>query len=149
MRGHRLSYPVVGLLALGGCADKLTPPTPPLLQNVSAAGGWWNGGCPPRNATEAQLFEQSREALSPELMERLTRQFPVGSDASQLEHNLNEQGFTFRLPCDGHSAIHLGEFRQRGGGFYGPYPIFAQIAWEQNNAGEIMWIKGTVAFTGP
>jgi hypothetical protein len=144
-----LSYFVVGLLALGGCADQLTPPTPPLLQNASAAGGWWNGGCPPRDATEAQIFEPSREALSPELMERLTRQFPVGSDASRLERNLKEQGFSLRLPCDGLSAVHLGEFRQRGGGLYGPYPIFAQIAWEQDDAGRIMWTKGTVSFTGP
>ena len=95
------------------------------------------------------MFEPSREALSPELMERLARQFPAGSDASQMERILKEQGFSLRLPCDGLSAIRLGEFRQKGGGFNGPYPVFAQIAWEQNNAGRIMWTKGTVSFTGP
>ncbi|MVZ97884.1 hypothetical protein EUU23_09200 [Sphingorhabdus sp. IMCC26285] len=146
---QQLSYLIVGLLALYGCADKVTPPTPPLLQNVSAAGGWWNAGCPPRDATEAEFFEPSQEALSPELMERLSREFPVGSDASRLERNLKEQGFSFSLPCDGLSAIHLGEFSQNGGGFNGPYPIFAQIVWEQDDAGKILWTKATVSFTGP
>lgn len=144
-----LSHLVLGLLALGGCAEPLTPPTPPLLQNVSAAGGWWNGGCPPRDATEAQLFEPSREALSPELMSRLKRQFPAGSDANRLVRSLTEQGFSVHRPCEGLPAIQLGEFRQKGGGFYGPYPVWAQIAWEQDSAGRIMWTKGTVAFTGP
>jgi hypothetical protein len=82
-------------------------------------------------------------------MERLAREYPVGSDASRLERNLKEQGFSLSHPCDGLSTIHRGEFRQRGGGFYGPYPIFAQIAWEQDAAGRIQWAKGTVAFTGP
>jgi hypothetical protein len=148
MRERPLSCFVLSLLALGGCGDQLTPPTPPLLENVKAAGGWWNGGCPPRDATEAELFEPSREALSPQLMERLTRQFPVGSDASRLERGLAEQGFSLRLPCDGLRGIRLGEFRQTGGGFLA-YPIWAQIAWEQDDAGRIMWTKGTVSFTGP
>ena len=95
------------------------------------------------------MFEPSREALSPQLMERLTRQFPAGSDASRLERTLKKQGFSLRRPCDGLSTIHQGDFRQKGGGFYGPYPIWAQIAWEQDDAGRIMWAKGTVAFTGP
>lgn len=140
---------IAGLVALGGCADQLTPPTPPLLENVNAAGGWWNGGCPARDSTEEQLFEPSQEALSPQLMERLTRQFPAGSDASRLERTLKEQGFSLRVPCDGFPAIHLGEFRQTGGGFYGPFPIWAQIAWEQDDAGRLKWTKGTVSFTGP
>ena len=82
-------------------------------------------------------------------MERLGREYPVGSDASRLERNLKEQGFSLRLPCDGLSRIHLGEFRQTGGGFYDPYPVVAQIVWEQDDTGNILWTKGTVAFTGP
>jgi hypothetical protein len=82
-------------------------------------------------------------------MERLARQYPIGSDASRLKRNLEEQGFSLSVPCKGLSAIHRGEFRQRGGGIYGPYPIFAQIAWQQDEAGRIMWTKGTVSFTGP
>ena len=81
-------------------------------------------------------------------MERLRRQFPTGSNASLLERRLRQEGFSFRLPCEGLPAIHLGEFRQSGGGLHGPYPMFAQIAWEQDDAGRIIWVKGTVSFTG-
>lgn len=140
---------VAGLL-LAACGELLNPPTPPLLRNVTAQGGWWNGGCPPRDAVEARLNAASPEALSPELTERLVRQFPVGGDAGRLERTLRDQGFQqVRAPCATAPAIRLAEFRQRGGGFYGPYPIFAQVAWEQNGAGRLVWVKGTVAFTGP
>src|SRR4051812_38865857 len=104
------SYLIAAMAVLaGGCADPspLTPPTPPLLQNVSGAGGWWNAGCPPRDAAEAQIFQPPREALSPELMERLTRQLPVSSDASRLQRTLREQGFSFHLPCESLPSIHL------------------------------------------
>src|SRR5690349_2691930 len=96
-----------------GCADQdsLTPPTPPLLEGVSGPGGWWNGGCPPGNAAEAQLFPSSEEALSPELMERLGRQFPAGSDANRLERALRDQGFTLVAACNGHPSIRRAEFR--------------------------------------
>lgn len=145
------SYLAVALIALAGCveSDSLTPPTLPLLRNVSAAGGWWNAGCPPRGPTEAELYEPSQEALSPELMQRLTRQFPAGSNANRLEQALREQGFDVDMPCKGLSAIRPGEFRQSGGHLFGSYPIWAQIAWEQDDAGRIIWTKGTVAFTGP
>ena len=144
-------YLAVAWFALAGCAesDSLTPPTPPLLRNVSATGGWWNAGCPPTDATEARLYEPSEEALSPELTQRLTRQFPEGSDANRLVQTLKEQGFDFHSPCKGLPAIHLSEFRQSGGQLFGPYPIWAQVVWEQDDAGRIMWTKGTVAFTGP
>jgi hypothetical protein len=133
---------------LAGCDAPLDPPTPPLLINVSARGGWWEGGCPPRNAAQARHMPPSQEALSPELTERLAQQFPAGSDAGRMEGALRGQGFRVSAPCASDPAIHLAEFRQRGGGLF-VYPIFAQIAWEQSDAGRILWTKGHVAFTGP
>lgn len=149
MSVRSLALVCAALLATSGCGDPLTPSTPPLLDKVTAVGGWWNGGCPPTDALEAELNEPSREALSPELMERLSTQFPAGSPARRLEQSLKEQGFSIKSPCDDLPAIRLGEFRQSGGGFYGPYPVWSQIAWEQDTAGKILWTKGTVAFTGP
>lgn len=143
-----ISSAVAGLL-VAACGEPLDPPTPLLLRNVTAHGGWWNGGCPPRDAAEARLNAASPEALSPELTARLAQQFPVGSDAGLLERTLRDQGFQqVSAPCATAPPIRLAQFRQRGGGFYGPYPIFAQIAWEQNGAGRLVWTKGTVAFTG-
>jgi hypothetical protein len=135
------------LAACGG--EPPSPATPPLLRDVSAQGGWWNGGCPPRDAAEARLNATSPEALSPELTERLAQEFAVGSDAGRLERALRDQGFQVRAPCATVPAIRLAEFRQTGGGFYGPYPVFAQVAWEQDDAGRLVWAKGHVAFTGP
>lgn len=136
-------------LASGRCSEPLTPSTPPLLEKVTAVGGWWNGGCPPKDKTEAELYKPADEALSPDLMDRLASQFPIGTSASHLAQSLKQQGFSFRHPCVGLSAIRLGEFRQTGGEFYGPYPIGAQVAWQQDAAGRILWAKGTVMFTGP
>ena len=90
-----------------------------------------------------------QEAISPELTERLARQFPVGSDAARLERALRDQGFQPTAPCPTAPAIRHAEFRQEGGGFYGPYPIFAQIAWEQDDAGLLRWVKSSVSYTGP
>lgn len=144
-----LAFIFAGLLAVSGCREPLTPSTPPLLEKVTAAGGWWNGGCPPKDKLEADRWKPSEEALSPELMARLSGQFPVGSPASRLEQNLKQQGFIVRRPCNEIPTIRVGEFRQSGGGLDGPYPIWAQVAWKQDATGKIMWTKGTVAFTGP
>lgn len=133
---------------LTGCAEDVSPPTPPLLTDVTARGGWWNGGCPARNANEARLYDPSQEALSPELTARLQRQFPVGSNARQLERALRGQGFGPGETCANAPAVRNTQFRQSGGGFFGPYPIYASVAWEERN-GRIVWTKGSVAFTGP
>ena len=132
-------------IVLVACSEPLEPPTPPLLVNVSGRGGWWEGGCPPRDSADP-----SQEALSPELTARLAQQFPAGSDAALLERALRSQGFRIRgRPCPTAPAIRLAEFRQRGGGFSGPYPIFAHVAWEQDDGGRLVWAKGHVQFTGP
>jgi hypothetical protein len=133
-------------LTLAGCGGvtPLDPPTPPLLQEVGGAGGWWNGGCPPDSPSQ----RPEDEALSPELTERMRRAFPPGSDARRLEATLRNQGFHFRSDtCS--SDVRVAEFGQTGGGFAGPYPMFAQIAWSEGADRRLLWIKSTVSFTGP
>jgi hypothetical protein len=136
----------VGTLLMA-CSD-LSPPTPPLLKGVTAKGGWWLGGCPPSTEAEA-VGSKDSESLSPELNDRLNHQFPAASDARQLGRALRDQGFEMISPCRNDASISRAEFRQGGGGFYGPYPIFAQIAWKQDQAHRLIWVKGTVSFTGP
>lgn len=130
---------------LTGCVEDVSPPTPPLLSGVTAGGGWWEGGCPARNADEARLRDPAQEALSPELTARLQSQFPVGSDARQLERALRNQGFGPVEACANEPAVRSTQFRQSRDGF--PSGVFAHVAWEERN-GRVMWTKGHVSFTG-
>jgi hypothetical protein len=134
---------VVAILAV------LQPPTPPLLRNAFARGGWWSGGCPPTNEIEQKGLTRLGEALSPELDQRLRTRFPPGSAAGGLERYLRSQGFDQLQRCVNDPSISQMDFIQTGGGFYGPYPMFAEVAWKQDGAGRIVWTKGYVAFTGP
>jgi hypothetical protein len=51
--------------------------------------------------------------------------------------------------CDNDPTIHGASFGQGGGGFYGPYPVSAIIAWKVDQAGKVVWTKANVAYTGP
>lgn len=128
---------------LAGCGQDapLNPPTPAFLENPGRNdGGTWEAGCPPDPASEA---------LSPNLIERLTRQFPRGSEARRLETMLLANGFRMRERlCPNAPSIRLAEFRQTGGSPFGPNPAFAQVAWDQDAAGRLLWIKALVQYTG-
>ena len=136
---------------LVGCGQgaALEPPTPAFLENPGRNdGGWWDAGCPPRTEAEAGR-DPAEEALSPDLIARLTRQFPRESDARRLEEMLLANGFHLQAtPCSNAPSIRLAEFRQTGGSPFGPNPAFAQIAWDQDAAGRILWIKALVSYTG-
>lgn len=141
----RYAAVVVAGILLAGCDDGLEPATPPILRNVTAGGGWWNGGCP----SHYKALSGDHEALSPELTQRLAKGFPTGSEAVLLKEALRSQGFRMQERCATEPSIRLAEFRQTGGRFYGPYPVFAQVTWKQDDAGRLVWSKGHVAFTGP
>jgi hypothetical protein len=133
------------------CCDAgapLDPPTPAFLENPGRNdGSWWDGGCPPRTEAESGR-NPAQEALSPALVERLARQFPIGSDAQPLEVMLRANGFRMEaLPCPNAPSIRLAEFRQTGGSLVGPSPAFAQVAWDQDAAGHLLWIKALVQYT--
>jgi len=126
----------------------LDPPTPPLLEGAEAAGGWWNGGCAPD--PELQKFQRnSPEALSPTIERNLLREFPPGTPEANLRRSLITQGFEFDAPCREDQSIHRARFVQRGGGFFGPYPAAAEIAWKVDARDKIVWTKGNVGYLGP
>jgi len=117
------------------------PPTPPLLRDVSAGGGWWGQGCP---RTEAD--GDSPEALSPQLDRRLRASFPPGSPARRLVQTLSEQGFgRAEHRCPGEPAISSATFHQYGVGLAG---MTADVAWREDAKGAIVWTKGHVAYEG-
>jgi hypothetical protein len=143
----RLALALAAFLA--GCEARLIPPTPPILSGASAGGGWSLAGCPPANNTERSLMRGGPEALSPQLDERLNARFPAGASGAGLESFLRSQGFVTLGFCANDSSIERMQFRQTGGGFYGPYPAFALVAWKVDDRGRVTWIKGYVAYTGP
>src|SRR5437868_5091698 len=101
---------VLATALLAGCGQvaALDPPTPAFLENPgSNDGGTWEAGCPP---------DPANEALSPNLIARLTRLFPRGSEARRLEAMLVASGFRMReRHCPNAPSIRLAEFNQTGG----------------------------------
>lgn len=128
--------------------NRLFPPTPPLLRGARTGGGWWNGGCPYPGDTVEPTSQMTGEATSPDLSERLARRFPPGSDAAALEQALLEAGLQPGRTCEKHS-IRSAEFRQEGGGFFGPYPMDATVAWKIMSDGRVLWTKGRVLYRAP
>lgn len=133
---------------IGGCAV-LTPPTPKILQRVTAGrGGWASAGCPPASELERNLEKGDQEASSPELSGRLRSKFPPGTPSKTLISYLSAQGFSSPTVCGGDRSIFRMSFNQAGGSPLGPFPIFAVVAWKQDDQGLVVWTKGQVSFTG-
>jgi hypothetical protein len=131
--------------ALAACAEPLRPATPPLLLNATASSGW-AGGCPP-HANELAFAKPEAHALQVEA--RLARDFPVGTPEQALVAALTRQGFKPDAACDNDPTIHRAMFYQTGGGFFGPYPAMANIAWKVDSEGRIVWTKANLMYTGP
>ena len=143
------ALPVVAIVAcfnLAACAA-VRPPTPAILRGAEAAGGWDSGGCPPR--PEEMAFAKGPEARSVGVEQRLIAAFPAGTPEPILINRLSQQGFSMGSACENAPSIHRAYFRQTGGGFYGPFPISAALAWKVDGNDRIVWFKAFVAYTGP
>ena len=117
-----------------------SPSIPPLLRNVRAAGGNW-GACPhppPRMNTEA---------LSPELNERLSKEFPPGTNQDYLVETLTSQGFIITDNCKDDNSIHRAVLSLYKIGISEKFPIVsAEIGWKADQDHRIVWTKGYVSW---
>lgn len=109
---------------------------PPLLKGVRSASGWNYLGCP---------YPSSRkvigvEAVSPNLMQRLSVAYPAGSDPENLRAALLADGFKLLSPCTTDPTIQHASFQQVG--------VIATVAWKLSPAGKIEWTKGFVEYDG-
>ena len=129
---------VLCLLGVAACA----PPTPPLLRGPIAADGGWDDGCP--RAAGVDPPSRSGSAGTPELNRRLNAQFLAGSSASALASTLAAQGFARIQACATDATIHSATFV--GGRSW--VETWSQVAWKQDAEGRIVWVKGSVAYTG-
>jgi hypothetical protein len=125
-------------------ASELNPPTPPLLKHARVGGGS-DGDCPPRGNENFR----GPQSGSRDVEERLATQFAPGTAEQKLIGALQEQGFKLIAPCDNDPQIHRAIFRQEGGSFLGPFPVFANIAWKIDDLGNVVWTKAFIAYSGP
>lgn len=112
---------------------------PPLLQDVSAAGGWY-GGCPRDTEEAAQPL-----ALSPELNSRLRKLFPPGSSSNRLQALLLSQGFTIGAACAADTSIKTASFLQKK---YFLYQLQADVFWKVDRQKRVVWTEGFVYYDG-
>ena len=135
---------VLASCVLGACGDAVSPPLPPLLQGASTTGGsnfLCEQGRGPGSSPETASH-------SPEIVQRLRRDFPVGSSATRLREVLSGQGFSIHDACSHDKSVSWAEFRQNGGNGITAMPAFGTVYWKQDQAGRLVWTTGDIAFTG-
>ena len=86
-------------------------------------------------------------AVSPELSDRLGRQFPPGSSASALKEELLTDGFEAPTMCEADPTIMRAAFFQKGSGLL-PYDVNASVYWKADSDSKIVWTKGFIFYTG-
>ena len=134
---------LVGTSIASGCSNA-DDALPAILRGASAGGGY-SSACPARNAKEAESIRKL--AISPEFNQRLLDAFPPGTHEETLTNFLSKHRFSFHGSCDTNPHIRRASFAQKGKGFLA-YDTHAQVFWEVDADGKVVWTKGFVAFTG-
>jgi hypothetical protein len=124
----------ITFVTLKRLVDSLYWQPPPLLAKVTAGGGRW-GACP---SVEPTLGLSMREAISPELNQRLSEKFPLGSSEIALVRELQKQRFNMRGACKDDPSIRFAEFTENN--------FRAAVYWKVEGADTIVWTKGFVFY---
>lgn len=143
-RFARLGHVFAIVVAVTGCAS---PKDLPALLAHATAGSGWASACPGRNDNEREMMARSKLAVSPELSDRLSRQFPLGSPASALKEELSTDGFEAPSACEADPTIMGAAFFQKGSGLL-PYDVNASVYWKADGDGKIIWTKGFIFYMG-
>lgn len=130
--------------ALSACGESLSPPLPPLLKGATSTGGA-NFLCA---QGQGQGSTPDTVSHSPEMVQRLEREFPVGSQASELRNALSRQGFVIHDACSPDKSISWASFSQTGGNGITVMAAFGKVHWKEDEAGRIVWTTGDTAFRG-
>jgi hypothetical protein len=143
VQGLRALWLIAALLAASCSSDYAN--VPPLLKGATSGGG---------NGDLCELASNPRAigyATSPELSARLSKQFPIGSPASNLQAELERQGFKLAPPpCSENPSVRRATARIsdaiRLDSF--PYQMDADVYWSVDSRGRVTWTAGRVSFTG-
>ena len=121
-------------ICVSGCQRSL----PPLLQGASSKGGI-GYGCAELNDPASPPGPQFTQ--SPEMVERLRKEFPPGSPSKRIEASLQRQGFTLNGACSSDRTVHSAQFRGNRN------EVVANVYWRQTPDGRVIWTFGDVAYT--
>jgi hypothetical protein len=131
-------------LALSACGESVSPPLPPLLQDASAGGGS-NFLCEPGSALGSTPETASH---SPQIVERLRRDFPPGTQAKKLRAVLVQQGFRLHIACSPDGSVSWAEFTQKGGDGITAMAASGMVYWKEDRSGRLVWATGNIGFRG-
>ena len=135
---------VVALAATGACSEAVSPPLPTLATGATTTGGS-NSLCRP---DYGQGSTPATASHSPEMNQRLNRDFPPGSKAVLLRRSLVRQGFQLNGACSPDHGVWLATFRQRGGNGITSFPAFVSVYWKEDGDARLVWASGDIAWTG-
>lgn len=144
MELRSLTIVLVSCFGLGACGEPVRPPLPPLLQGASSTGGS-NSLC---ELGQGKGFTPETASHSPEIVLRLRRDFPVGSQAKHLREALSRQGFLIHDACSPDKSVSWAGFRQNGGNGVTTMAAFGSVYWKSDEAGRIVWTTGDIGYTG-
>jgi hypothetical protein len=134
---------LAGAFIVSACSNA-NEELPAMLHGVSSGSGY-SSACPAR--MEEEVLSIRKLAISPELNQRLLEAFPPGATEEALTNFLLKQGFSFHGACDTDPLIRHASFNQKGKGFLA-YRTHAQVFWEVDADGKVVWTKGVVGFSG-
>jgi hypothetical protein len=140
----RLFSYFVCVCTIASCGEPLKPALPALMKSAHTTGGS-NTLCEPGSG-ESSTPEMASH--SPEMVQRLNYNFPVGTSASKLREWLVQQGFTLSEPCSPDGRISWAWFRQSGGNGITTMPAFGKVFWKEDGSGKLVWVTGDIGFTG-
>lgn len=123
---------MAALGCLAGCQERL----PPLVRGATARGGE-GYDC----EMDVAPSSDPRFDFSPEIVERLRRSFPPGSQSAQLRSSLARQGFKLEGPCSPDRSISFAQFRLNKN------EVVADVYWREDTSGRIIWTFGEVSYT--
>ena len=86
-------------------------------------------------------------AVSPDLSDRLNRQFPPGTPASALKAELSTDGFEPPSACEADPTIMGTAFFRKGSGLFA-YDVSASVYWKADADGKIIWTRGFIFYAG-
>jgi hypothetical protein len=134
-----------GILAsVSACGEPLGP-LPPLAAGARTTGGS-SDVCGDSGAQHSAA--PAMASHSPEIDQRLARDFPRGSASARLRGSLAAQGFQLYGSCSLDRSIHRAAFSQRGGNGITAMPAFVTVHWKEDKGARIVWATGDISSTG-
>ncbi|MDN8618957.1 hypothetical protein [Variovorax ginsengisoli] len=134
---------LAGACAASGCSN--AEDALPVILRGATSGSGYDSACPARSAKEAE--RNHKLAISPEFNQRLLEAFPPGTAEETLTNFLAMHRFSFHGSCDTNPLVRRASFKQKGKGLLA-YDTHAQVFWEVDVAGKLVWTKGSSVSPG-